>query len=814
MELNVEQRKIVENKPNGHSLVKGVAGSGKTTVAVYRIPILLNNYCPEDNDNVLMVTYNKSLKEYVKYIYSKAKEESEDQQNFFEEDNSKKLHINNIDSLMHSYFEKNTKDKNINLEVASKFEIQKALRDSIIYNLKKYTDVNLLDLKNLSFIRDEIVWIKSCNYTVLEEYQNADRIGRTNQYSGDGPQKLRKNSRQREALFSVMNTYNKILREKSLIDFQDMGAIALDYVNKHNSKKYTHILIDESQDLSRVQLEFLKSLYNEKEYSSITFLADVAQSIYLQAWLTKNRSFTSIGYNMSGKANSLSKNYRTTTEIARAAYSLIEKDEDLINDSNFVKANLIDKHGDYPIYKNFRNSKEEAEYIFSLVKNNLCKKYTLKDIVVVARLSEQLKEIAGILKEKNMPCSIFGSKDFSFEKDSLKLITMHSIKGLEFKVVIIAGLNSKVMPYLPANDDYEDIEVAESTERKLLYVGMTRATEKLYMSSNERPSKFIKDINYKYLRIKENCRMPRINSVNISNYNFKDKIQDMYGQEEKVRQWILNELVETYRYPFDLLNIEERINIGSKTCFVDVAVNVYKNYVKNPFILIETKRWGSGIVDGMNQLKSYLANCPSAQYGIITDGNEIKIINKKLEFIDDIPKFTSSMLVSSVEKKEYIDIKKKTSHIILKDSNVTDKIYMEENGNEKEIKDIIKIDVYSDIAAGKPILINDEKQGQCYLPKELISTSEQVFMLKIKGDSMINKNINNGDYVLIKKQNYSEVGDIAAVNIDGEATLKTYKTLGDNILLMPENDAYEPIILKEDQFTILGICIGILKNNI
>ena len=170
------------------------------------------------------------------------------------------------------------------------------------------------------------------------------------------------------------------------------------------------------------------------------------------------------------------------------------------------------------------------------------------------------------------------------------------------------------------------------------------------------------------------------------------------------------------------------------------------------------------------------------------------------------------MLKSSIIKNEYIDIKKKRSHIIIRDSNSIDKIYLEEMGIEKEVENIKKIDIYSNIAAGKPILINDEKQGIYYLPKDLISTNEQVFMLKIKGDSMINKNINDGDYVLIKKQNCAEPGDIAAVNIDGEATLKTYKTLGDNILLMPENDSYEPFILKEDQFSILGVAIGIIKN--
>lgn len=59
MKLNIEQRRIIESKTNGHMLVKGVAGSGKTTVAVHKIPVLLNNYCPLKEDKVLMVTFNK-----------------------------------------------------------------------------------------------------------------------------------------------------------------------------------------------------------------------------------------------------------------------------------------------------------------------------------------------------------------------------------------------------------------------------------------------------------------------------------------------------------------------------------------------------------------------------------------------------------------------------------------------------------------------------------------------------------------------------------------------------------------------------------
>ena len=77
---------------------------------------------------------------------------------------------------------------------------------------------------------------------------------------------------------------------------------------------------------------------------------------------------------------------------------------------------------------------------------------------------------------------------------------------------------------------------------------------------------------------------------------------------------------------------------------------------------------------------------------------------------------------------------------------------------------------------------------------------------------MIKKNINDGDYVLLSKQNSANIGDIVAVDIEVDSTLKTYKIMGGKILLMPENDDYEPFMLDEDQFSILGVAIGIIKN--
>ena len=107
MKLNVEQKRIIENKPNGHVLVRGVAGSGKTTVAVHKIPFLLKNYCYEKDDKVLVVTYNKSLINYVKYIYGEIERYQSEEQldlGLYESDNKNKLDIKTIDSIMFRYF--------------------------------------------------------------------------------------------------------------------------------------------------------------------------------------------------------------------------------------------------------------------------------------------------------------------------------------------------------------------------------------------------------------------------------------------------------------------------------------------------------------------------------------------------------------------------------------------------------------------------------------------------------------------------------------------------------------------------------------
>lgn len=815
LKLNMEQNRLIFSKPNGHILIKGVAGSGKTTVAVHKIPYLLNHYCYGEDDKILMVTYNRTLINYIKYIYSKV--ELEEQLSFDElfGDQKKKIKIATLDQLLYTYFKR--------YQERTKFQCEVTFDNRIAYNTmlqciellkKKNPDVKILDQKNMKFLIDEIDWIKSCHYMELEEYQNVDRLGRMSG-TGEGPQRLLKNSDTRRIIFELMKLYDQKLMEQKYVDGKTMALIALTEAKRQAIEKFTHIIVDESQDLTRVQIELLKTLYQEKDYSSFCFVADTAQSIYPHSWLVKGRSFSSIGFNMTGKSNSLTKNYRTTTQIAEAAYSLLEKDKNILEDENFVKPSLIDRKGEYPVYRRFNDSKNEAEYISKEIKEKLLKEYKANEIAIIAKTKNQLTYIEQYLNQNGIKASVIDRVNPDFEDEKIKLLTMHSIKGLEFKVVIICGLNQNIIPsYIQG--DFVDIEAMETSERKLLYVGMTRANELLYLTSSDTPSKFIGEINPQYLKMRMETKIKKYYPVLIDHYRYSNKISDIYSNEEKVRQWMISELINTYNYPERLIDIEHKVYNFSKPGFVDIVVNIYKNNQKVPYIFIETKASGNGIKDALEQLKSYMNVNHTCQYGIATDGHDFIILDKELREIDEIPPFHSSMLPSSLETYTYIDMKHKQRYKLTRDRDSVQDIMICREGENDELRfdSLENLNVYGEIVAGVPKLAYEELGGTFNLPTEWLQGQNECFALKVVGDSMEGVGIEYGDYVIVHKQNTANNMDIVVATIDENATLKKFMSMGDYVLLIPENSNYEPIQMKKTDVYINGVVIGVLKSNI
>jgi SOS regulatory protein LexA len=657
---------------------------------------------------------------------------------------------------------------------------------------------------------NEIQWIKDCLYLEEEEYQSVDRTGRVKTQSEKQPQRLAKNSETRKAIYELMLFYDDALRKRGYVTFPDMRILALKQAEQHPRQKYCHIIVDESQDLTRTQLLFLKQIYNQKDYSSFSFIADTAQSIYSQSWLGTGHSFASIGFNMGGRSNSLNKNFRTTTQISQAAYSLIERCPEIVEDENFVKPSLIDKQGRYPVFKRFSDEKAQAEFISREIKQ-LLDTYPEKDIAIIARFKNQLEGVKPLLESSGLKFAFFTDKETTFESDTIKLITMHSIKGLEFRAVFIIGLDDRVLPYYSTADP-ETKQDEEIQERRLLYVGMTRATETLYVLSSSSPSKFLNDINPKFLRMDGQTRISRFYNISTGDYRFRDKISNIHMAEEKIRQWVISELVTTYQYPMSCIAVEYPVKEFSRKGFVDIAIQIYDQGHLTPFIFVETKSPGSSLDDGLNQVKSYLSHYRVCRYGVATDGNDLIVIDQEFKPVSDIPMFKNSWLSSSLKNYSYLNFKTGGTYTLAVDENDPSSLELfSENGSRLiEQANISKLPVYGKIAAGVPLSMNPELEDTFYFPNEWHRGAEH-YLLKIRGDSMHNAGINDGDYVVIRHQTTAENLDITVVAVDDSATLKRFSRMGNNILLIAENPKYDPIMLNEEQVSVLGVAVGLVK---
>ena len=123
-------------------------------------------------------------------------------------------------------------------------------------------------------------------------------------------------------------------------------------------------------------------------------------------------------------------------------------------------------------------------------------------------------------------------------------------------------------------------------------------------------------------------------------------------------------------------------------------------------------------------------------------------------------------------------------------------------------RELVNVPVIGTVAAGVPILAEQNIEDYLPIPAEILPNKE-VFMLKVKGNSMIEAGIYNGDKVIVAKQPNDENGDKVVALVDDSATVKTFYKENGHFRLQPENSSMDPIIL--DQVEILGKVIGLFR---
>ena len=124
------------------------------------------------------------------------------------------------------------------------------------------------------------------------------------------------------------------------------------------------------------------------------------------------------------------------------------------------------------------------------------------------------------------------------------------------------------------------------------------------------------------------------------------------------------------------------------------------------------------------------------------------------------------------------------------------------------LRDQIGLPLIGRVAAGRPILAEENREGYLPVPPE-VAPGSNCFVLQVQGDSMTGAGIYDGDYVIIRQQHTAENGEIVAALLGDEATIKRFFLEKDGIRLQPENASYDPILTREAE--ILGKVVGLYR---
>ncbi len=493
MKLNPDQVRIAEFDSPGPYAVKGVAGSGKTSIGIHRAGYLMKNRCPDADDRVLLLTYNRSLFTYLGYQYEKFSASMPTQLTLDSpsRDANQPLEINTVSQKMHENYIAYKKQHGPDDVEPLYFDTVHNEQRNFIFGkaienaAREFPGISILDEKHHKFLINEIKWLKSSMLWTEKEYLEANR--KIVDKNDGGGFRLPKNSETRKAIFALHKWYRDLLREYRWHDYPDTEAMGYIQASRDPLEQYTHVIVDESQDLSRLQLKFLHHIRNAKPYGTLTFLYDTSQSIYETSWLAPGNSFASVGFPVQGKTRYLRRNYRTSNEILSTARNMMSADRAWDEKEPFY----CNQTGIRPILTHCNDQVQQDEEILDLILK-LQEKFSLRDIAITCRYRKDLQRIENLLSFHGIESEQVNRGTKQYSTETVKLMTFHAFKGLESEVVIIPELVDDHYPYIQGDEATPD-ELFQ--ERKLLYVAMTRASRMLFMFSHGTACRFLGDID-------------------------------------------------------------------------------------------------------------------------------------------------------------------------------------------------------------------------------------------------------------------------------------------------------------------------------
>lgn len=435
--------------PEGHSVVLGTAGSGKTTMALHRAAFLANP-STDHGGRTLLVTFNRTLVTYLNHLCP--------------------AELANVDVRNYHRFARGylaSRGRMSHNCIVDNGYRQHALIQEALDAVRSRHQASALLRREPEFFVSEIRWMSQHGITDKRSYLQADRLGRA---------EARLTREQRPRMFEVYGEYLALReRDGKWYDWDDLAvAVHRELLQDASERMYRHVVIDEGQDFSPEMIRSLVAAVPPD--GSITFFGDVAQQIY-----GRRMSWRDSGLEVDAVWR-FRKNYRNSPEVAALGLAIadmpyFEDLPDMVAPDEFAAA------GPLPTLVRFDSVTDEVDFVVEQAREAS----QAGSVGVLARTHGQERLFQG----KWRGAQYMHSQMRSWRPGpGISYGTVHSAKGLEFDTVIVPRLGADCWPD-PQVVAGEGEDEAAADDGRLLYVAVTRARQGLILTCTGEPTELL-----------------------------------------------------------------------------------------------------------------------------------------------------------------------------------------------------------------------------------------------------------------------------------------------------------------------------------
>lgn len=454
--LHPDQRGFVEKHFNGPAYVSGSAGTGKTVVALHRAAYLVKE---NPNARIFMTTFSKTLAARLgQHLTLLMGEGNKDRA---------RVEVDHLHKLAYAQYANRWGKPNF----AKQHVIRSFLNDAIAAEKANFST---------SFLEAE--WTEIIDANGIRHWDEYKVFARTGRGTPLG-------RRQRKQAWNIFERVRAAMTAENLITWNDICFQAARALREDGDEMFDHVVVDESQDFGRPELELVKALVPKHLENNIFLAGDSGQRIY-----KRDFSWRSIGIAVVGRARRLKINYRTTEQIRSFADTVLPTEMPEHGDVNPKREAVSVLAGPEPSVISCKDSFEEQAILEEWVKQQIEDGFEARDIAIFTRTKQALDNwVAPAVKAAGYDWHLLRD-DEAVTGNDVSIGTMHRAKGLEFKTVAVVGCNSSDLPFkkvLGRLTDASDRDAFVEQERSLFYVACTRARDRLMISHAGVPSRFI-----------------------------------------------------------------------------------------------------------------------------------------------------------------------------------------------------------------------------------------------------------------------------------------------------------------------------------